>query len=131
MGHRNNTEWYYYLNLNDEIWIINNEDTIYDYFGSKDNPKKYLVKSATQMGNITKVLLDRDLHNEVETIQTSQSVPVTGLTSVSNIETQLRMTANFRESNWKSGVWTNGIFESGFFEGGIWYGGNFRANWGR
>ena len=51
--------------------------------------------------------------------------------AVSNIDTGLRVTANFRESNWKSGVWTNGIFESGFFEGGIWYGGRFSANWGR
>lgn len=123
----------YYLNVNDEVWIISNTDTSYDYFGSRENPKKYLVRSATQIGNNTELVLDRDLHNEVIAVQTAQGVTPTGLTGVSNMETNLRMTANFRESNWKSGVWTNGIFESGFFEGGIWYGGRFNsgANWGR
>lgn len=121
----------YYLNVLDEIWIIDEGDTVYNYFGSKENPKKYYVLAASQVDNKTIVSLNRDLHNEVSIIQDSLGVAVTGATSVSDVETGLRVTANFRESNWKSGVWTNGIFESGYFEGGIWYGGNFTANWGR
>ena len=121
----------YYLNVMDEIWIINDDDTPFDYFGSKDNPRKYYVISASQLSNTTEVLLDKDLHNELLIVQDAMGVTATGATSVSDTDTGLRVTANFRESNWKSGVWTNGIFESGYFEGGIWYGGNFRANWGK
>jgi hypothetical protein len=121
----------YYFNILDEIWIINEFETMYDYFGSKDFPKKYYVMSVDQIDDKTIILLDRDLKKEVEIVQDSVGVDITGATSVSNIDTGLRVTAHFAESNWKRGVWTNGIFESGFFEGGIWYGGRFSANWGR
>jgi hypothetical protein len=121
----------YYMNVMDEIWIIDEQIPDFNYFGSKDNPKKYYVLSVEQIGDTTKLLLDKDLHNEVIIVSESLGMSASGATAVSNIDTGLRVTANFRESNWKSGVWTNGIFESGFFEGGIWYGGRFSANWGR
>ncbi len=121
----------YYINVLDEIWIIDDEIVQFNYFGSKDNPKKYYVLSAEQVNNTTILKLDKDLHNEVIIVSESIGLSASGATAISNVDTGLRVTANFRESNWKSGVWTNGIFESGFFEGGIWYGGRFSANWGR
>lgn len=121
----------FYINVNDELWVINADPTPFDFFGSKDNPKKYYAMSVTQIGDTTEVILDRDLHTDVQIVQDSAGLPITGATSASNTDTGLRVVANFRESNWKSGVWTTGIFESGYFEGGIWYGGRFSANWGR
>jgi hypothetical protein len=121
----------FYINVNDEIWVINEDPTPFDFFGSKDNPRKYYAMSVTQIGDTTEVILDRDLHTDVQIVQESAGLVVTGATSATNTDTGLRVVANFRESNWKSGVWTTGIFESGFFEGGIWYSGRFGANWGR
>ena len=121
----------FYINVNDEIWVINADPTPFDFFGSKDNPKKYYATNVLQIGDTTEVYLDRDLRAEVRLIQDSAGLPITGLTSATSTDTGLRVVANFRESNWRSGVWTTGIFESGFFEGGIWYGGRFNANWGR
>ena len=121
----------FYINVNDELWVINDDPTPFDFFGSRDNPRKYYAMLVTQIGDTTEVVLDRDLHTDVELVQESSGMMVTGATSASNTDTGLRVVANFRDSNWKSGVWTTGIFESGFFEGGIWYGGRFGANWGR
>ena len=108
------------FNINDDVWIVSDGNpTPYDYMGSIDNPQTYKVLFKEEVGEETILLLNKDMYS------------IVGATSISGIETGLRLTTIFRNSNWKSGVWTNGIFESGYFEGGIWYGGVFTANWGR
>jgi len=115
------------FNIGDDIWVVNDGNPTsysspYSVLGTVDNPGKYRVLLKEEIGNKTYIRVNSDL-------------PYTsyGLTGVDNIDTGLRLTAIFRDSNWKQGVWTNGIFESGYFEGGVWYGGNFStgANWGR
>jgi hypothetical protein len=115
------------FNIGDDIWVVNDGNPTsytspYSIIGTVDNPGKYRVLLKEEIGNKTYIRVNSDL-------------PYTsyGLTGVDNIDTGLRLTTIFRDSNWKQGVWTNGIFESGYFEGGVWYGGNFSsgANWGR
>lgn len=108
------------FNIGDDIWIVSDGNTTpYDYMGSLETPGVYKVLFKEEAGEETTLLLNKDMYT------------VVGATSISGIETGLRLTSIFRNSNWKSGVWTNGIFESGYFEGGIWYGGVFKSNWGR
>ena len=117
----------YRFNIGDDIWIITDGNSSsysssYSVLGTEDNPGKYKVLLKEETNNKTYVQINSDLPYKSF-----------GLTAVDDIDTGLRLTAIFRDSNWKQGVWTNGIFESGYFEGGVWYGGNFStgANWGR
>ena len=108
------------FNVNDEIWVVNdNNYTPYGAIGTNDSPGTYRVLLMEEVGEKTYITINQNLHSIIGTI------------NVDNIETGLRLTTIFKNSNWKSGVWTNGIFDGGYFEGGIWYGGLFTANWGR
>lgn len=108
------------FNLGDDVWVVNDGNpTPYYYYGTNDDYKTYKILDIEEIGEQTYITINKDFSG------------ITGATSISGIETGLRLTTIFRNSNWKSGVWTNGIFESGYFEGGIWYGGVFTANWGR
>ena len=108
------------FNVNDEIWVVNdNNYTPYGAIGTNDSPGTYRVLLMEEVGEKTYITINQNLHSIIGTI------------NVDNIETGLRLTTIFKNSNWKSGVWTNGIFHGGYFEGGILYGALFTANWGR
>jgi hypothetical protein len=117
------------FNINDEIWVVNdNNPTPYSLVGTNLNPGTYRVLRMEVIGEKTIITINRDLYSITGTIDV-------GTDDLLNppIETGLRLTTIFKDSNWKSGVWTNGIFDGGYFEGGIWYGGLFssNSNWGR
>ena len=116
------------FNINDKIWVVNdNTYTPYGAIGTNLTPGSYTVL-ITDVGEYSIVG-----ESTIITINQDLSSLMGGTVSVNDIDTGLKLTANFNNSVWKSGIWTNGIFEgNSYFEGGIWYGGLFSngSNWG-
>lgn len=102
------------FNTGDQISIIDNRrGGQYTVIGDNDNQGRYTVLYYMEVGEDTKVYVDRNIN----------------IDTPGNLETGLRVVSRFRNCNWKSGVWNNGIYERGLWEGGIWYDGIFNATW--
>lgn len=106
----------YHFNIGDDVYVVDNQmDNIYSVYGSNANFGSY------------KIL------NYIENTDNTTIIYVSGMTSgpstISNINTELRLVSRFKNVNWKSGIWTNGLFDNGLWEGGIWYNGVFGGTW--
>lgn len=106
----------FHFNIGDDIYIIDNQiDNIYSVYGSNANFGSYKVLNYIENTDNTTTVYVNDMGS--------------GPSTISNIDTGLRLVSRFKNVNWKSGIWTNGLFDDGLWEGGIWYNGVFKGTW--